>query len=121
MDANRQEIYEKLEATLTEHTYTAKDLMDFLNGFNSEDGSRLYDALTSHANDYLTETGVEVNYGKVIAETFRRTFFDHEASKRYPTNLRMDDKMLGQLVNYLTFSLAADRQATVHEAGSTRH
>jgi hypothetical protein len=87
MHKDVQVIFDQLRQTLIKQELTDADLFDCIAGFASSPNPMIAHALASHARDICqdAEEGSYMEYSVLIAEVYRRTFFDLEAAKLYGT------------------------------------
>lgn len=86
MDAELELAFAPLKHAIEQQELSDVDLLDFIGGY-ALDNPRITQALAFHARDYLIEAGSsDVTYSAVIAEVYRRTFFDPDTSKLYGTD-----------------------------------
>jgi hypothetical protein len=110
MDAELELIFAPLKESLEARQMGARDLMELIGGFASNDSSNLAQALAFHARDIMLETNNASPYPALIAEIYRRAFFDREYAARYGTTQLLDLGLhaLRDFANYLTGSLSMD-------------
>ncbi len=112
MDTEIELIFAPLKATLEARPMGASDLMELIGSFATRDASIVGQALAFHARDVMRETNDTPAYPVLIAEIYRRAFFDREYAEKYETTQMLDQgpDVLREFVNYLTGSLAMDER-----------
>ncbi len=116
MNQTQQACFDRFRAALEQKPYTLPDLLDIIGGF-FETSPVVGIALIKHASDILADQPLLSDYRGVIAEVYRRGFFDPTAAALYGTeNLATTDGMLVKFTDYLVASLEMD--ATQMNKGS---
>jgi len=110
MDTEIELIFAPLKATLEARAMGASDLIELIGSFATRDASIVGQALAFHGRDVMRETNDTTAYPALIAEIYRRAFFDREYAEKYETSQMLDQgpEVLRDFVNYLTCSLAMD-------------
>ena len=79
-------IFEPLKQTLLRHPLTDADLFEVIGGFAGSPNPEIAQAMCFHARDITQEDGdQELAYNAILAEVYRRTFFDEQAADKYGT------------------------------------
>lgn len=109
MDHQMQTIFAPLKATLEARTFDFPDLLDIIAGFIHMDPN-IAAGITNHARDILVEDPTSTSLSPVIAEVYRRTFFDRAHAEKYGTQAMLDHgpEMMQDFVNHLCGSFAMD-------------
>ena len=112
MDTELELIFAPLKATLEARPMGASDLMELIGSFATGDSGTVAQAMAFHARDVMRETNDATAYPALIAEIYRRAFFDREYAEKYETTQMLDQgaEMLRDFVSYLTCSLAMDER-----------
>jgi hypothetical protein len=122
-----EHIFAPLRSALLAHPYTLPDLLEVIGGFAQSEGQQhIATALSFHASDFIAENkGNDVPYNALLAEAYRRTFFDNEKAAEYKTDhiLLQGEDAMRQFAEYLIGSIHMDAtqitSGTVHT--SARH
>lgn len=109
-----QAIFEPLRASIVAQKFTDIDFLELLGTFAT--GAPVYAAsLAFHARDILKEAdsaAQETDYAQLVAESFRRAFFDSAHAERYNTGdmLHVEDPetMLSHFAQHIIVSLGMD-------------
>ena len=110
MDTELELIFAPLKATLEARPMGASDLMELIGSFAARDSSVVAQALAFHARDAMRETNEPYEYSALIAEVYRRAFFDREYAEKYGTTEMLDRgaQVLRDFANHLIVSFAMD-------------
>ena len=120
MDTKMEAIFAPLRASLVSRSLTDIDMLELIGGFISHNPV-FAQALTYHARDIIEEHEAldqTADYGEIIAEMYRRTFFDRPYADMYGTGqmLDMGEEVMKEFVNHLIVSEQMDRAQV--QAGS---
>jgi hypothetical protein len=109
MDTEIEAIFAPLKATLEAQPHGASDLVELIGSFAMDSGT-VAQALAFHARDVIRESRDPIAYPALIAEIYRRAFFDRDYAARYGTTEMLDrgPHALQDFVNYLTTSFKMD-------------
>lgn len=112
MDTELELIFAPLKATLEARPMDASDLMELIGSFATGDSGAVAQAMAFHARDVMRETNDTTTYPALIAEIYRRAFFEREYAEKYETTQMLDQgpEVLRDFVSYLTCSLAMDER-----------
>lgn len=121
MEAQMEQIFAPLRVAMLSHPYTLGDLLEVVGRFAQSPGQQhIAAAVSFHASDVLAEhDGVVLPYNELIAEAYRRTFFDAEKAAIYQTDqmLLQGPEHMKQFADYLIGSIGMD--TTQVAAGSS--
>lgn len=100
-----ENIFAPLRSALLAQTYTLPDVLEVIGGFAQAEGQQhIATAISFHASDFIAErTGSDVPYNELLAEAYRRTFFDAEKAAKYNTDhiLLQGEEYMRQFADYL--------------------
>lgn len=117
-----EHIFAPLRSALLAHNYTLPDLLEVIGCFAQSEGQQhIATAISFHASDYIAENkGGEVQYNALLAEAYRRTFFDPEKAAKYNTDhiLLQGETHMQQFADYLIGSINIDN---AEAAAGTSH
>lgn len=110
MDTEVEMIFAPLKESLEARPMGACDLMELIGAFAASDSGAIAQALAFHARDIMRETRDGAAYSALIAEIYRRAFFDRKYAERYGTTHLLDRGLdaLRDFANYLVGSLTMD-------------
>lgn len=113
MTPQMQAIFEPLRRNLESRQMTDVDLFQIIGDF-AESSGFIARAFSFHARDILQEKdqqGQEIEYGQVIAEVYRRAFFDEATANLYGTGqmLERGPEFLQQFVEHLVVMHGMDK------------
>lgn len=113
-------IFAPLRASLLSRSLTDIDMLELIGGFIGHNPT-FAQALTYHARDIIEEHEAlerTADYGEIIVEMYRRTFFDRPHADRYGTGQMLDlgEEVMREFVNHLIVSEQMDRAQA--QAGS---
>lgn len=115
MDPKMHQIFEPLRQTLEARPYTDIDLFDLIGSMGAV-GSEFSAAMALHSRDILQEAedkDATIDYSCVVAEVYRRTFYDVDHARKYGTSRIVEspdgEAILQSLANNLMQNLAMDQ------------
>ncbi len=111
MDQQTETYFAQLKGALEGQEYGLPDLLHVIGEFAGSERPYVGAALANHARDILEELpdDQELSYNDLIAETYRRTFYDEEGSKKYGTQYMREDDMLGAFSEHMVRSYEMQR------------
>lgn len=104
-----QAIFAPLKTTLESRQFGFSDLLEVIAGF-IPGSPKIAHALALHARDICDEDPEQTNLSVVVAEVYRRTFFDREHAEKYDTADMLDrgEEMMKSFADHLCGCFAMD-------------
>jgi hypothetical protein len=129
MDRKMQVIFNRLKADIASRHFTAGDMQDLISNF-MENQPAIGMALLQHSRDILfedvtdaagQETGSKEahNYGDIVCEMYRRTFFEKETAAQYGMEV-LTHTHAKAMVDFIVSAGAMHDEAT-HEGSEGLH
>lgn len=101
-------IFLPLKNTLEAREFTVVDILAVIEGFLGSQNIPTAAAFTTHTRRAIEELPDTATVSEVIAESYRRTFFDAEHAKEFGTDYLLNEGMLPAFVDHLVNCYAMD-------------
>jgi hypothetical protein len=122
MDSHTEVLFAPMKAALLREPYGICDLFELIGHWINTPRPDVGAAMAYHARDILTENP-NLNYSHVIAEVYRRTFFDPETAQKYGTldMAQQPTHMHEAFVHHVVESLNMDHLLHERSDGGVTH
>lgn len=121
MDPKMQAIFEPLRKAIEAQPYTASDFMQFLGSLVGADQG-IARAACLHASDIFEKQDDDQTYATIIAEVYRRVFFDETCASMYGTTQVLDageevaKDFVRHVISNLNMDNLQDSKGPIHPA-----